>query len=150
MTAVSFAPAGRFSLAPSIRFLEGFTPASHHHAADGILRHRHPSRFARAEASGSELLRAHSARGAECAPGHGGVAGPAPGPRLSGAMTPAAGQGRGCCWVTQWMPPPPAPRLSMSSCSTTRSGKICWSVALAAASARVSPNWAEITAPLHT
>ncbi|WP_275460959.1 DNA-3-methyladenine glycosylase family protein [Streptomyces noursei] len=43
MTAVSFAPAGRFSLAASSRFLEGFTPASYHHAADGILRLAFPA-----------------------------------------------------------------------------------------------------------
>ncbi|WP_411142779.1 DNA-3-methyladenine glycosylase family protein [Streptomyces sp. x-80] len=43
MTAVSLTPAGRFSLASSIRFLEGFTPASYHHAADGILRLAFPA-----------------------------------------------------------------------------------------------------------
>ncbi|MFF2811546.1 hypothetical protein ACFVT2_31105 [Streptomyces sp. NPDC058000] len=43
MNAAAFVPAGLFSLASSVRFLEGFTPASHHHAADGILRLAFPA-----------------------------------------------------------------------------------------------------------
>ncbi|GAB2804664.1 DNA-3-methyladenine glycosylase family protein [Streptomyces daliensis] len=43
MTAASFTPAGPFSLASSIRFLEGFTPASYDGAADGVLRLAFPS-----------------------------------------------------------------------------------------------------------
>lgn len=38
MAAVSFTPAGPFSLAASIRFLEGFTPASYEHTAEAVLR----------------------------------------------------------------------------------------------------------------
>ncbi|MFE5581372.1 hypothetical protein [Kitasatospora sp. NPDC056531] len=38
MTAVSLTPTGPFSLAAAIRFLEGFTPASHPRATDGSLR----------------------------------------------------------------------------------------------------------------
>ncbi|MFH9419363.1 DNA-3-methyladenine glycosylase family protein [Streptomyces sp. NPDC017529] len=43
MPAVSLAPAGPFSLAAGIRFLEGFTPARYRHAADGILRLAFPA-----------------------------------------------------------------------------------------------------------
>ncbi|WP_344582434.1 DNA-3-methyladenine glycosylase 2 family protein [Streptomyces lunalinharesii] len=43
MTAVSFAPAGPFSLAASSRFLECFTPASHQRAADELLRLAFPA-----------------------------------------------------------------------------------------------------------
>ncbi|WP_030058523.1 DNA-3-methyladenine glycosylase family protein [Streptomyces novaecaesareae] len=43
MTAVSLTPAGPFSLAAAIRFLEGFTPASHPRATDGILRLAFPA-----------------------------------------------------------------------------------------------------------
>jgi DNA-3-methyladenine glycosylase II len=43
MTTVAFAPAGPFSLAASMRFLEGFTPASYHDAADGTLRLAFPA-----------------------------------------------------------------------------------------------------------
>ena len=43
MTAVAFTPAGPFSLAGSVRFLEGFTPAGYHDAADGILRLAFPA-----------------------------------------------------------------------------------------------------------
>ncbi|MFF7653000.1 DNA-3-methyladenine glycosylase family protein [Streptomyces sp. NPDC007983] len=43
MTTASFAPQGPFSLASSIRFLEGFTPASYDHAADGLLRLAFPA-----------------------------------------------------------------------------------------------------------
>jgi DNA-3-methyladenine glycosylase II len=42
MTAVSLTPAGPFSLAASTRFLEDFTPASHDHPADGVLRMAFP------------------------------------------------------------------------------------------------------------
>ncbi|QIY58304.1 DNA-3-methyladenine glycosylase 2 family protein [Streptomyces sp. RPA4-5] len=43
MAAVSLTPAGPFSLAAGLRFLKGFTPARHHHAADGILRLAFPA-----------------------------------------------------------------------------------------------------------
>ncbi|WP_405358797.1 DNA-3-methyladenine glycosylase 2 family protein [Kitasatospora sp. NBC_00085] len=43
MSAVSLTPTGPFSLAAGIRFLEGFTPASHTQAADGILRLAFPA-----------------------------------------------------------------------------------------------------------
>ncbi|GFE13415.1 hypothetical protein Sgleb_14620 [Streptomyces glebosus] len=43
MAAVSLTPAGPFSLAAGIRFLKGFTPASNHHAGDGILRLAFPA-----------------------------------------------------------------------------------------------------------
>ena len=43
MTAVAITPRGPFSLAASVRFLEGFTPASYHTAADGTLRLAFPS-----------------------------------------------------------------------------------------------------------
>ncbi|MGW5390784.1 DNA-3-methyladenine glycosylase family protein [Streptomyces koyangensis] len=43
MTAASFTPKGPFSLAASIRFLEGFTPASYEQAADGVLRMAFPA-----------------------------------------------------------------------------------------------------------
>jgi DNA-3-methyladenine glycosylase II len=43
MTTVALAPAGPFSLAASTRFLEGFTPASYHDAADGTLRLAFPA-----------------------------------------------------------------------------------------------------------
>ncbi|WP_405842956.1 DNA-3-methyladenine glycosylase 2 family protein [Streptomyces platensis] len=43
MAAVSLTPAGPFSLAAGIRFLKGFTPASYHHAGDGILRLAFPA-----------------------------------------------------------------------------------------------------------
>lgn len=43
MTTASFTPRGPFSLASSIRFLEGFTPASYDHAADGLLRLAFPT-----------------------------------------------------------------------------------------------------------
>ncbi|MFJ1869268.1 DNA-3-methyladenine glycosylase family protein [Streptomyces sp. NPDC088097] len=43
MTAASFTPEGPFSLASSIRFLEGFTPASYDQAADGVLRMAFPT-----------------------------------------------------------------------------------------------------------
>ncbi|MFE7543321.1 DNA glycosylase family protein [Streptomyces platensis] len=43
MPAVTLSPAGPFSLASGIRFLEGFSPASYHHAADGILRLAFPT-----------------------------------------------------------------------------------------------------------
>ncbi|MFI0815262.1 DNA-3-methyladenine glycosylase family protein [Streptomyces sp. NPDC021098] len=43
MTTASFIPQGPFSLASSIRFLEGFTPASYDHAADGVLRLAFPA-----------------------------------------------------------------------------------------------------------
>ncbi|WP_307865557.1 DNA-3-methyladenine glycosylase family protein [Streptomyces montanisoli] len=39
----SFTPKGPFSLASSIRFLEGFTPASHGHAAGDVLRMAFPA-----------------------------------------------------------------------------------------------------------
>ncbi|WP_412775161.1 DNA-3-methyladenine glycosylase family protein [Streptomyces platensis] len=39
----SSSAAGPFSLASGIRFLEGFSPASYHHAADGILRLAFPT-----------------------------------------------------------------------------------------------------------
>lgn len=43
MTAVSFTPNGPFSLAASIRFLEGFTPASYDRAPDRVLRMAFPT-----------------------------------------------------------------------------------------------------------
>ncbi|GFE20625.1 DNA-3-methyladenine glycosylase family protein [Streptomyces nigrescens] len=43
MPAVTLTPAGPFSLASGIRFLEGFGPASYDHAADGILRLAFPA-----------------------------------------------------------------------------------------------------------
>ncbi|MGY5128037.1 hypothetical protein [Streptomyces nigrescens] len=43
MPAVTLTPAGPFSLASGIRFLESFSPASYHHAADGILRLAFPA-----------------------------------------------------------------------------------------------------------
>ncbi|MFJ9033715.1 hypothetical protein ACIRQP_35510 [Streptomyces sp. NPDC102274] len=43
MSAASFIPKGPFSLASSIRFLEGFTPASYDHATDGVLRVAFPA-----------------------------------------------------------------------------------------------------------
>jgi len=43
MTAVGFTPAGPFSLAQSVRFLEGFTPASYQGPADGTLRLAFPA-----------------------------------------------------------------------------------------------------------
>jgi len=43
VAAVSFTPAGPFSLAASIRFLDGFTPASYDHAPDGVLRLAFPT-----------------------------------------------------------------------------------------------------------
>lgn len=43
MPAVTLTPAGPFSLASGIRFLEGFGPANHHPAADGILRLAFPA-----------------------------------------------------------------------------------------------------------
>jgi DNA-3-methyladenine glycosylase II len=43
MAAASFTPAGPFSLAASIRFLESFTPASYDHAPDGVLRLAFPT-----------------------------------------------------------------------------------------------------------
>ncbi|MEU6479177.1 DNA-3-methyladenine glycosylase 2 family protein [Streptomyces sp. NPDC047017] len=43
MTAASFVPQGPFSLAASIRFLEGFTPASYDHADDDVLRLAFPA-----------------------------------------------------------------------------------------------------------
>ncbi|PBC86461.1 hypothetical protein SAMN05428945_5993 [Streptomyces sp. 2224.1] len=43
MPAVTLTPAGPFSLASGIRFLEGFGPASHHHPADGMLRLAFPA-----------------------------------------------------------------------------------------------------------
>lgn len=43
MPAVTLTPAGPFSLASGIRFLEGFSPSSYHHAADGILRLAFPA-----------------------------------------------------------------------------------------------------------
>jgi DNA-3-methyladenine glycosylase II len=43
MTAFTLTPSGPFSLAASVRFLEGFTPASYHDAADGILRLAFPA-----------------------------------------------------------------------------------------------------------
>ncbi|CAM2811887.1 DNA-3-methyladenine glycosylase family protein [Streptomyces albus] len=43
MTAVSFTPKGPFSLAASIRFLEGFTPASYDQAPDTVLRLAFPT-----------------------------------------------------------------------------------------------------------
>jgi DNA-3-methyladenine glycosylase II len=41
--AASFTPEGPFSLASSIRFLEGFTPARYNHATDGVLRLAFPA-----------------------------------------------------------------------------------------------------------
>lgn len=49
-----------------------------------------------------------------------GVAFPGSGASLD--LRALARYGTGCCWVTQWIPPPPVPRRSMSSCSTTRPG----------------------------
>lgn len=43
MTSASFTPKGPFSLAASIRFLEGFTPASYDQGADGVLRTAFPA-----------------------------------------------------------------------------------------------------------
>ncbi|MFI0710353.1 hypothetical protein ACH4SK_06795 [Streptomyces inhibens] len=43
MPAVTLTPAGPFSLASGIRFLESFSLASYHHAADGILRLAFPA-----------------------------------------------------------------------------------------------------------
>ncbi|MFI1399700.1 DNA-3-methyladenine glycosylase family protein [Streptomyces sp. NPDC020681] len=43
MTAVAITPSGPFSLAASVRFLEGFTPASYDDAADGVLRLAFPA-----------------------------------------------------------------------------------------------------------
>lgn len=43
MTAASLIPAGPFSLASSIRFLEGFTPASYGREVDGVLRLAFPA-----------------------------------------------------------------------------------------------------------
>ncbi|MGP3946072.1 DNA-3-methyladenine glycosylase family protein [Streptomyces sp. 6N106] len=43
MTAVSHTPAGPFSLAASVRFLEGFTPASYSGTADEVLRLAFPA-----------------------------------------------------------------------------------------------------------
>ncbi|MET7795119.1 hypothetical protein [Streptomyces decoyicus] len=43
MPAVFLTPAGPFSLASGIRFVEGFSLASYHHAADGILRPAFPA-----------------------------------------------------------------------------------------------------------
>ncbi|MFF8563750.1 DNA-3-methyladenine glycosylase family protein [Streptomyces albidoflavus] len=43
MTSASFTPKGPFALAASIRFLEGFTPASYDQAADGVLRMAFPA-----------------------------------------------------------------------------------------------------------
>ncbi|GAA1699969.1 DNA-3-methyladenine glycosylase family protein [Streptomyces yatensis] len=43
MTAVSLTPAGPFSLAASVRFLEGFTPASYSGTADEVLRLAFPA-----------------------------------------------------------------------------------------------------------
>ncbi|GES33599.1 DNA-3-methyladenine glycosylase [Streptomyces angustmyceticus] len=43
MPAVTLTPAGPFSLASGIRFLEGFGPSNHHPAADGILRLAFPA-----------------------------------------------------------------------------------------------------------
>ncbi|MET7507827.1 DNA-3-methyladenine glycosylase 2 family protein [Streptomyces albidoflavus] len=43
MTSASFTPKGPFSLAASIRFLGGFTPASYDQAADGVLRMAFPA-----------------------------------------------------------------------------------------------------------
>ncbi|MBL1117181.1 DNA-3-methyladenine glycosylase 2 family protein [Streptomyces sp. 110] len=43
MTAVALTPSGPFSLAASVRFLEGFTPASYQGAADDVLRLAFPA-----------------------------------------------------------------------------------------------------------
>ncbi|OLT30734.1 Fe-S cluster assembly protein HesB [Actinomadura sp. CNU-125] len=43
MTTVTITPSGPFSLAASVRFLEGFTPASYDDAADGTLRLAFPA-----------------------------------------------------------------------------------------------------------
>lgn len=43
MRAVTLTPAGPFSLASGIRFLEGFGPANYRHATDGILRLAFPT-----------------------------------------------------------------------------------------------------------
>jgi DNA-3-methyladenine glycosylase II len=43
VTAVAITPSGPFSLAASVRFLEGFTPARHRRAADGMLRLAFPA-----------------------------------------------------------------------------------------------------------
>lgn len=42
-TAVAITPSGPCSLAASVRFLEGFTPARHPGAADGMLRLAFPA-----------------------------------------------------------------------------------------------------------
>jgi DNA-3-methyladenine glycosylase II len=42
-TTAAFAPSGPFSLAASVRFLDGFTPASNQDAGDGTLRMAFPS-----------------------------------------------------------------------------------------------------------
>ena len=56
----------------------------------------------------------------------------------------------GCCWVAQWMPPPPAARASMLICTTSWSGNNPSRTFRAAASALASPNWGAMTPPLHT
>ncbi|MFE7120296.1 DNA-3-methyladenine glycosylase 2 family protein, partial [Streptomyces sp. NPDC057654] len=43
MTAVSFTPAGPYSLAASSRFLESCTPAAYERAPDGVLRLAFPA-----------------------------------------------------------------------------------------------------------
>lgn len=44
--------------------------------------------------------------------------------RWSATRFPSPQEARGCCWVAQWIPPPPAARASMSSITMSRLGNI--------------------------
>jgi hypothetical protein len=72
--------------------------------------------------------------------------------RLACRATRAVGwpQTAGCCWVTQWMPPPPSARLLMVSWTTSRPGYRPAARDRAVSSADRSPNLGMSTAPLHT
>ncbi|GAB2734242.1 DNA-3-methyladenine glycosylase family protein [Kitasatospora kifunensis] len=69
MPALSFTPKGPFSLVASTRFLEGFTPASYHHAPDGVLRLAFPTDDGRA-VIGCALWQKERADGAAAATVH--------------------------------------------------------------------------------
>ncbi|MEV0276509.1 DNA-3-methyladenine glycosylase 2 family protein [Streptomyces sp. NPDC050610] len=68
MTAASFTPAGPFSLAAAIRFLEAFTPASYDGSPDGVLRMAFPSDDGEA-VIGCAVRQEEAADGAEAAAG---------------------------------------------------------------------------------
>ena len=61
--------------------------------------------------------------------------------------TPRFPQGRGCCWVMQWILPPPKATSRVCTPTTSRSGNISCTCRTARASFS-SPYWGRITPPL--